>query len=148
MLADCMARSIPITVPGRYLTQDRRLALIVRIDGGRAYGRIPGYYDRTWWYTNGEHAICPIDDLMGLADPDADGTQPLSIRENTTMKEFKAMVANGGSIGRRAPGEMLALRQRLTTMLALERVGLVQRVMINGRIADWRLTSAGEEWQG
>jgi hypothetical protein len=58
-------KPIRIVVPGRYHTEDHRIATIVRIDNGRAYGRIPGDYDGTWWYTNGEHALCPIDDLYG-----------------------------------------------------------------------------------
>lgn len=54
--------------PGRYRTRDGRIAVIWSIDRRlhRARGRIPGDYDWTWWYTNGEHALYPVDDLVEL----------------------------------------------------------------------------------
>lgn len=58
-----------IIQPGRYLTGDGRVATITRIDQTRAFGKIPGHYDRTWWYAfNGEHALCPVDDLVKRLD--------------------------------------------------------------------------------
>lgn len=54
-----------ISEPGRYFTKDGRIATITRISDGRAFGNIPGHYDRTWWNApNGEHALCPVDDLV------------------------------------------------------------------------------------
>lgn len=61
---------------------------------------------------------------------------PLSATERRAMRDFKRMVATNYCIGTR----------RMTSMLALERRGLVQRVMYGNRIADWRLTKAGQEW--
>jgi hypothetical protein len=63
-------------------------------------------------------------------------TTHLTKREIAAMREFKAVVAKGHSIGRR----------RIVSMQALEQAGLVQRIEYNGMIADWRLTPAGEEW--
>jgi hypothetical protein len=62
----------------------------------------------------------------------------LTKKEAAAMREFKALVAKGHAIGRR----------RIVSMQALEKAGLVQRITYNGMIADWRLTPAGEEWQG
>lgn len=60
----------------------------------------------------------------------------LTKKEISAMREFKAVVARGHSMG----------RSRILSMQALERAGLVQRITHNGIIADWRLTSAGEKW--
>jgi len=61
-----------VSAAGHYLTRDGRTAIITHVTADRAFGRIPGYYDRTWWYSaNGEHAICPIDDLMEVPDPES-----------------------------------------------------------------------------
>lgn len=38
-------------------------------------------------------------------------------------------------------------RQRIVSMQALELEGFVQRITVNGMIADWRLTQAGKEWR-
>lgn len=62
----------------------------------------------------------------------------LTKKEMSAMREFKTIVARGHSIGRR----------RIVSMQGLERAGLVQRIEYNGIIADWRLTPAGEAWQG
>jgi hypothetical protein len=60
-----MVTSMKICAIGNYETKDGRLAIITRISGTKAHGRMPGNYDRTWWYvSNGEHAICPVDDLV------------------------------------------------------------------------------------
>lgn len=57
-----------ITRTGRYLTKDNRVAIITRITNERSYGKMPGNYDRTWWYTStGEHAVCLVDDLVKFA---------------------------------------------------------------------------------
>lgn len=60
-----------IREPGRYLTEDGRIATITRIESTRAFGKIPGHYDWTWWYAvNGEHALCPVDDLVKRVEGD------------------------------------------------------------------------------
>jgi hypothetical protein len=54
-----------ITQTGQYRNRDGKVARILRIVDGRAYGTVPGWFERTWWYTSsGEHALCPGDDLM------------------------------------------------------------------------------------
>lgn len=68
-----------LTKLGRYKTRDGRVATIVRMndDKRRAHGRIPGYYDTTWWYvSDGTHAICPVDDLVMFLLPDIDEADP------------------------------------------------------------------------
>jgi hypothetical protein len=58
-----------INRPGRYFTRSNRVATIYRIDGDKAHGRIPKYYDTTWWYVhNAEHAMCPSDDIVAFVD--------------------------------------------------------------------------------
>lgn len=73
-----------ITEVGRYRNKDGKVANIIRITDGRAYGNVPGWFDRTWWYTtNGEHAICPGDDLtqrlggLSVESPDS-GPSPVA----------------------------------------------------------------------
>lgn len=54
-----------ITSTGDYRTRKGRTVHIYRIDNGKAHGRIPGFYDTTWWYvSNAEHAMCMIDDIV------------------------------------------------------------------------------------
>lgn len=65
---------------GRYRSRASGIAIITRVDAMRAYGSMPGNYDRTWWYSNtGEHAICPPDDLVQkLEQSDIDNTATLA----------------------------------------------------------------------
>jgi hypothetical protein len=54
---------------GYYYTTDHRIVTIYRIDKGKAHGRIPGWYDTTWWYvSNAQHAVYPIDDIVAHVD--------------------------------------------------------------------------------
>lgn len=60
---------VRITKVGNYRTRDGRIASITRMNSDklRAHGRIPGYYDTTWWYvSDGTHALCPVDDLISI----------------------------------------------------------------------------------
>lgn len=60
----------------------------------------------------------------------------LNSREHLAMAVCKNLMAAGYSMGRR----------RIVSMQALEDAGLVERVIGNGLIVDWKLTEAGENW--
>lgn len=62
----------------------------------------------------------------------------LKQHEVAALMELKALIATGQHIGKR----------RIVSMQGCEDAGLVERVMENGLIVDWKLTPAGEAWNG
>jgi hypothetical protein len=67
----------------------------------------------------------------------SDLTKPrLTAKERAALREFKLVVSKRQCMGRR----------RIVSMQGLEKAGLVKRVVVNGLIADWQITPAGQEW--